>query len=173
MPHLAIMRSMIEKPLALRAPDPQIKLRPVRLTDVPALHEVCWSDRTLAYVSQLIHRSRQIALQGRGLGVVAISDETKDVRGFGQMTMWPRGGEISDLIVGDCYRRQGLGTAIIQYLVQTANEMRAASVEIGVAQENTAALALYRRLGFTDDYTVMLNLGRGPEPVIYLQIVLS
>jgi ribosomal protein S18 acetylase RimI-like enzyme len=103
---------------------------------------------------------------------VAVGREAKDVQGFGQMTLWPRGGEISDLVVGSCYRRRGLGTAIIQYLVQVAREMYASSVEIGVAMDNTAALALYRRLGFTDDYTVMLNLGNGPEPVIYLQLEL-
>jgi len=163
---------MVEQSLALQASNPQIKIRPVRLTDVPALHEVCWPERSVAYVSQLIHRARHIALQGRGLGVVAVDAMPTDVQGFGQMTLWPRGGEISDLVVGRCFRRRGLGTAIIQYLVQTAREMNVSSVEIGVAEENTAAVALYRRLGFTDGYTVVLNLGNGPEPVIYLQLEL-
>jgi ribosomal protein S18 acetylase RimI-like enzyme len=38
---------------------------------------------------------------------------------------------------------------------------------------NQRALALYRRLGFQDSYTLQLDLGEGVEPVLYLAIDLT
>ena len=156
--------------IALRSPDPTLKIRPVRSPDAEVLRAQCWPDRPQAIIDQLVNRAQQIAYQGRGLGVVTMGDSPGDIRGFGQLTMWPRGGEISDLVVSEALRGRGLGTAIIQYLVRAAREMHASNIEIGVAYSNPGALALYRRLGFKDDHDVMLNLGQGLEPVLYLQL---
>lgn len=159
-------------PPALESPNPNIYIRPVHLTDITCLHETCWPERPHSVVHQLIARAQQSARQGRGLGVVI--QETRDTPdalcGYGQLTMWSRGGEISDLVVAEAYRGQGLGTAIIQYLVRAAREMHAPMVEIGAAFSNPGAMALYRRLGFQDDHTIMLNLGEGLEEVLYLRL---
>jgi ribosomal protein S18 acetylase RimI-like enzyme len=61
---------------------------------------------------------------------------------------------------------------MIQYLIQAAIDMRVPNVEIGAAFSNPRALELYRRLGFQDDRTVMMNLGNGRENVLYLRIEL-
>ena len=47
--------------------------------------------------------------------------------------------------------------------------MDAAVLEIGVALSNHRALDLYRRLGFHDHHTIQIDLGIGPEPVLYLE----
>ena len=163
---------MTTKPLALEAPSTQIRIRPVQLTDISKLHQRCWPERTRAAIEQLINRAQMMARQGRGLGIVVMGETRDDVRSYGQLTMWPRGGEISDLVVIPTHQGQGLGTTMIQYLVRAAREMRAGSVEIGVALSNPRALALYRRLGFVDDHTVMIDLGNGPEAVLYLELPL-
>lgn len=157
-------------PLALQTPDPKVRIRPVQLTDVDILHHHCWSERPLAAIHQLVARAQQAARQGRGLGVVVVGDTPLDIRGYGQLTVWVRGGEISDLVIAPPHRGNGLGTAIIQYLVRAAREMRAPLVEIGAAYSNPGAMALYRRLGFEDDHTLMLNLGQGQEKVLYLKL---
>jgi ribosomal protein S18 acetylase RimI-like enzyme len=46
-------------------------------------------------------------------------------------------------------------------------------VEIGAADSNPRALALYRRLGFRDSRRVLLELGSGPELVLYLSKTLE
>lgn len=109
--------------------------------------------------------------QGRGLSVVCQSRSNEiEVAGFGQLTLWPRGGEISDLIVNENLRGCGVGTAIIQYLTQEARRIRSPAVEIGAALSNPGAVRLYRRLGFVDERTVTVNLGNGGEPVVYLRL---
>ena len=88
--------------------------------------------------------------------------------GFGLLTLWPRAAEISDLVVNAQYRGQGIGSAIITYLTETARDLQVRTLEIGVALSNPRALALYRRLGFTDHRTIDIDLGSGLETVLYL-----
>ncbi len=168
----SILFHMDKKLLALQSPSALLAIRPVRLADAEALQETCWPERSFASVYQLVLRARQIAVQGRGLGIVAGGEEAA-LKGYGQLTLWPGCGEISDLVVAVTYRGQGIGTALIQYLVRTAREMHMPCVEIGAALSNPGAVSLYRRLGFEDDHTVWLNLGEGKEPVLYLRLRLD
>lgn len=161
---------MLSEKRALQVPDPHIRIRPVRIADVPTLQRDFWPERNQASIQLLVSRAQQIAHQGRGFGIVAIHTERENLIGYGQLTLWPRGAEISDLFVtADC-RGQGIGTTMIQYLVRAAREMHVPLIEIGAAHSNPNALALYRNLGFVDDYTLMLDLGNGPEPVTYLRL---
>jgi len=159
-------------PLALRPPDSPLTMRPVRLSDAEPLRDHCWPERPFAAVYQLVMRARQNALQGRGVGVVVV-DKVDGVMGYGQLTLWPGCGEISDLVVAPPFRRRGVGTAIVQYLARAAREMHISCIEIGAALSNPGAVALYRRLGFADDHTVWLNLGEGREPVLFLRLDLD
>jgi Acetyltransferases len=165
------MASLADYPMALRTPNPAITIRPVRAGDTPGLRAACWPERDFETVYRFVMRARQTAAQGRGLGVTAL-DDAGAVAGYGQFTLWPRCGEISDLIVTPDCRGRGIGTAIIQYLTRAAREMGAGCVEIGVQAHNASALALYRRLGFKDSYTREMDLGSGLEPIIYLRLKL-
>lgn len=156
--------------LALQAPDPRIAIRPVRLADVAGLQQACWPERSFDAVYRFVSRARYNASQGRAIGIVVADDDL--IRAYGQFTLWPRCGEISDLIVAEAHRGQGLGTAMIQYLVRAARDMQADCVDIGAALSNPRALALYRRLGFRDSYIQEIDLGQGSEPVQYLRLKL-
>ncbi len=160
---------MVEIPLALHPPNPKIPLRLVRLTDASSLRTTCWPERTFESVYRFITRARQNASQGRGLSIVAVGNAGM-IHGYGQFTLWPRCGEISDLIVTPDYRGRGIGTAIIQYLTRSAQEMNAECIEIGAFTSNTGAIALYRRLGFVDSHTQTIT--SDTEPVLYLRIKL-
>ncbi len=159
---------MTETPLALHPPDPNITIRPVRLADVEPLRLSCWPERSPDSVYRFIARIRQSAAQGRGLGVVVMQQAA--VRGYGQFVLWPRCGEISDLIVTPACQGQGMGTAMIQYLVRAAREMHADCVDIGAALNNPRALALYRRLGFRDSFRQMMSINGVDEEVLYLRL---
>jgi ribosomal protein S18 acetylase RimI-like enzyme len=161
---------MAELPKALDPPDPHIRIRPVLLTDAEALHSNFWSDRPYTLVYQMIKRAQQIARQGRGMGVIMTGESPYLLRGFGQLTMWPRCAEISDLFIHPELRSRGLGTTLIQYLTRSAKEMSAPAVEIGVSRTNSAALALYERLGFKPDHEVMVGMGGEQELILYLRI---
>lgn len=159
-------------PLALHPPNPQVSIRPVRLSDSSSLATNCWPNRPFAAVYELAQRAEQAAADGRGLGVVVLGlDGT--AQGYGQFFNYPTCGEISDMIVARRYQGMGYGTAIIQTLARAARAMGVRELEIGAALSNPRAAALYRRLGFEDSHTLLLDLGSGKEQVIFLRLSLE
>ena len=149
------------------ASPPDCHLRAALPADAAALHATCLPNEPLARVVERLTRIQKTALAQRGLGLVAVTPAGALV-GFGQLTLWPRGAEISDLVVAPEWRGQGIGTLLIARLIDAAREMHAGAVEIGVAVRNNAALRLYHRLGFRPTRSLELDLGDGPEPVLYL-----
>ena len=141
-------------------------VRPVKLTDARQLQMMCWPERSLEGIAEMLQRAENLAFNRRGLGVVA--EREGIAAAFGLLTLWPRTAEISDLIIHEQYRGQGIGSQIISYLGLAARKLQVQVVEIGVAISNPRALALYRRLGFEDHHTIKIDLGNGPETVLYL-----
>jgi ribosomal protein S18 acetylase RimI-like enzyme len=161
--------SMPAQTAAFQPPDPHIPIRSVQLTDVEPLWNVCWRDTTFQAVYQRLKQILHIMDQRRGLGIV-VTDAHNTALAYGQIVRWPTAAELSDLVVAEAERGRGIGTAMIQYLVAAAYDLQVARIEIGVALSNARALGLYRRLGFTDSHTLMLNLTGGKEPVLFLAL---
>jgi len=151
------------------------RLRPALPSDAPALQEACWPDRSVEAVMELLKRAEGIARRRRGLGIVAetFDESGSRVLAYGQLTLWPQTSEISDLVVTADMWSKGIGSAIIHFFIEQAQNWSLPSVEIGAALSNPRALALYRRLGFKDDRTIALDIGNGLEPVIYLVMELQ
>jgi ribosomal protein S18 acetylase RimI-like enzyme len=145
---------------------PPVLIRPVQLSDAANLNLVCWPARSLDSVADFLNRTQKLTHNRRGLGVVAVWDDAPCA--FGLLTLWPRAAEISDLIVNPQHRNRGIGRMIIAYLTDAARKMHVHTLEIGVALSNPRALALYRRLAFTDGRIIELDLGNGLESVLYL-----
>jgi len=161
---------MTSVPPALQPPDAAIPIRPVTRQDFPVLRRTCWSSRPESIAKHLLLRVLRNQRYNRGGGVVALNAE-RHVIGYGQFTLWSTCAELSDLFVVKQYRSQGYGTAIIQSLAQRAVQLKAPCLEIGAAESNPRALALYKRLGFEHHRRVMLPLEAGPrQPVIYLRL---
>jgi ribosomal protein S18 acetylase RimI-like enzyme len=136
------------------------------LEDAAMLKLACYPYSSVDAVRELIQRALDLSRKGRGVGMVAVSET--EILGYGQLTLWPRAAEISDMIVTETRRSQGIGSAIIQTLLEKCRLLHVAKVEIGSALNNPRALALYRRLGFRDDRIIDLDLGDGIQPVMYL-----
>ncbi len=117
----------------------------------------------------VVSRAVRSTAQERGLGLVITSASGLAI-GFGQYSVWPACAEISDLVVSESHRGRGLGTALIQALLQHALQRGITTFEIGVSLNNPRAAALYRRLGFADSHTVMLHLDQGLERVQFLRL---
>ncbi len=152
---------------AASTPDLAWRLRPARLEDARALHADCMPEMESERVHRLVEQGQRAARNQRGLGLVVALPDGRLV-GFGQVTLWPRAAEISDVTVGLAWRSRGIGTALILTLAESAHRLGAGRAEIGVSGHNPAALRLYRRLGFVPGRTLTLDLGAGPEPVTYL-----
>lgn len=144
-------------------------MRPVRATDSDRLRATCWPNRTFLTIYNLVTRAIRNASEGRGQGLVVVGLDDNPLA-YGQYTLWPTCAEISDLVVAEPLRGQGVGTAMIQTLIKRARTQGATAFEIGVALDNPRAAALYRRLGFEDSHTLMMDLERGKEKILFLRL---
>lgn len=142
------------RPHALDPPQTQFLIRPVRSTDADSLKSLFWQHRSDETIRLLLRYVLQCEQRGRGQGIV-VQDENRIIA-YGQVTQWGREAEISELIVLEAYRGYGVGTAMIQYLVNVARQIPVWRIAIGVMADNPRALALYERLGFTDRRTLTL-----------------
>lgn len=158
------------RPLAVEMPDPTVQVRRVRRDDVRLLHAGCYTGYDLWRVEAIVERAIWLEYQGRGFGLVMPAESADAIHAYGQLTLWPRTAEISDLMVTPGYRGQGMGTVMIQYLVSAAQARGTHDVEIGVAQSNPRALSLYERLGFEQAYTTSVITELGEETVHYLTL---
>lgn len=146
-----------------------IQIRALHPDDLPALLVGCWQDRLPDAAKTTFQHLMAVAATQRDMGFVVV-DRPNAILAFGRLTIWLRYAEISDLIVLPERRSQGLGTALIQYLVQVAQSLNLEFVEIGAAVSNTRALALYLRLGFQKALVRYIDLGQGNEAVQYMRL---
>ncbi|PJF35734.1 MAG: hypothetical protein CUN49_09050 [Candidatus Thermofonsia Clade 1 bacterium] len=138
--------------------------------DAAAVWRACFPQSAFEKIQQMLARAEAAWQAERGIGVVACLSGS--IVGFGQLTFWARVAEISDLSVTEAQRGRGIGTALLEHLIALGAERRAL-IEIGVAHSNKRALALYRRLGFRFERTLLLNVGQGLEPIHYLTLSVS
>jgi ribosomal protein S18 acetylase RimI-like enzyme len=146
-------------------------LRPAEESDAADLGYTCWGNRSLEQILEFLQRTRRLFLKGRGYPLVA--EINYQAIGFGLLSRWGKIAEISDVVVAPSWQGQGIGTTIIQRLCKQAQEWTIPHLEIGAAESNPRALALYQRLGFVPDRSLPLDLGNGTEPVLYLVKILS
>lgn len=80
---------------------------------------------------------------------ITLSDTT--LAGFAVASWLPpeTAAEVEGLVVDEKYRRQGMGSALLGACMEWAAGAGASSLRLEVRASNTAALALYRRHGFS------------------------
>lgn len=142
-------------------------LRPFQPADMLGLAMSCWPERSSQELDKLQLQIQSLRDHNRGEAIVCLSPSCEPV-GFGLLTLWPTRAEISDLIVSRHLRNNGIGTSMIKALCTLAESYQSLIVEIGVMQDNHAALRLYERLGFIKYKIVQLG-GNHTGRVIYLE----
>ena len=143
------------------------------LAEVAEIERLCfsepWSEKAL-----------ELLLGELGVGVVCIRNGS--VVAYGGMMLAPDEGQITNIAVRPSCRRQGLGRAVTEALVQLAQTRKLEQIALEVRASNEAAIALYRGLGFekvgrrknfyrqpTEDALVMIKkIGKEWEGVLPL-----
>lgn len=148
----------------------KLTLLPFDLSQIPALHEACWPEVPFEHLLDLLSNIVRRCQRGKAWALTAL--QGGEPVGFGQLSQWAKCAEISDLIVSACHRGQGVGTEIINGLIEIARQQGFREVEIGVAEANAHALELYQRLGFEIKRRITVDVGNGVETVLYLRLVL-
>ncbi len=141
-----------------------IRFRLALAADFQALHDACYPEK-----SRLKFRSHFTHLldwqeNGRCYWLIG-TDKTKQIIASGQLVLYPHGAELANLSVIPDRRNEGIGAALIEILTAVARHINLPGLEIGVAASNGRALALYQRLGFTEDRRLQFP---NAEPAVIL-----
>ena len=127
----------------------RVRWHPVRMTNceqhlqgAAAVETACFSQPWSATSLELLTR------EGIGVGFVCLSDGR--VAAYGGMICAVDEGQITNIAVLPDYRRRGMGDALIKSLLRYAKEERLDTVTLEVRASNAAAIALYRRNGFSE-----------------------
>ncbi len=107
-----------------------------------------WAGWRVTFPIALDTLARDIGLdESNGFALI----EAVGLVGFGQLVAKPAGrGHLGRLIVDPRRRGQGLGAKLAQGLIAAARARGVTRCSLNVSPHNTAAAALYAKLGFTD-----------------------
>jgi ribosomal protein S18 acetylase RimI-like enzyme len=139
-------------------------LRLVTAADLPQLYRALYADQP--YTQFQMRFQRLLARQQNQGCFWMVAELQSALVGNGQLLLYPSGAELANLRVVEAFQNQNIGTAMIQVLTEIAIYIGLDSLEIGVAEDNQRALALYVSLGFAADRRLDLA---GREPAIILR----
>lgn len=165
-PHLPAQPASTESP---------VQIRPANLYDVDRLTDVLtasfydadgWRQLVYPFIRLGIQedlKQRLRANSPRYACLAAVLPSTDDATIAGTIlagtieiamrSPWPwqgdRHGYISNLAVGQGFRRQGIATALLKSCEQVARQWQIGELRLHVMEDNPAARALYREAGFS------------------------
>lgn len=131
------------------------RLHPVRIQKTTAHLEGCAALEKLCFPEPWSAHSLEL-LCNDGIGVGFLCTGTippaaePGVVAYGGMMVAVDEGQITNIAVHPACRGQGYGTAILTALIRYARSAHLNSISLEVRPSNRAALALYRRAGFSE-----------------------
>lgn len=145
--------------------------RPARLDDARSLHRHCYPKASLEEVSNYLAWCLRQAEKGWIARIVA--EVGGQAVGNVQLTEWRTAGEIGSLVVGQRYRRQGIGRQLLAAAIVEARCRHLPRVELWVGVDQPGLQALYHRFGFRPVEETKKRLSRPPsaEPVVLLRLI--
>ena len=121
-------------------------LRYARPSDAPDLTHNCFPEQAPGQVREYL--SWCLAQQAKGRIVRLVAQVDGQVVANGQLGILRDRGEIGSLVVAIPYRRNKIGTALIQALIGIARQRQVRTLEITAHTEPPWLQAWYQRLGF-------------------------
>lgn len=122
-----------------------VPVTPETLDHAAALHALCfpgesWSRADFAGILEIAGASGRLAID--------LADELRQPQGFLFDMLLGSAGDIVTLGVAPAARRRGAARALLEDLLARARGLGVAALTLEVAEDNAAAFALYRALGF-------------------------
>jgi GNAT superfamily N-acetyltransferase len=121
-------------------------LRPARLADAADLHHNCNPEQPLDDLRAYLAWCLVQVSKGRMVRLVAEADG--HVVASGQLTLDRYTGEIGSLVVASSYRRRGIGSALLEALIEQARRHGGRTLQISAGIQVPWVCAWYERHGF-------------------------
>jgi len=106
-----------------------------------------------------------------GRAVVAVAETEGDVVAYCNLRSWPAGGWIDQIVVDEKHRRQGIGQALLDYIVDQAKTKGFWKISLIVSASDTIALAFYEKYGFEAVGRMKDEIKRGQDGILLSYVV--
>ncbi len=80
--------------------------------------------------------------------IYLVAKLNQQIVGFGGIKMILEEANVMNIVVKKDFRNQGIGTLLLEKLIQLAKEKKSTSITLEVNEENYSAIHLYKKLGF-------------------------
>lgn len=122
-----------------------IRIRPMRTEDLSAVTKV-----DLAAFGQFWHNTENVLQKARQqcASAMVAEDDSGQIIGYQLSTKNPLGAHLARLGVRPEAQGRGVGTALVSQLIQEFNTGRSGRISVNTQSDNSASLALYRKMGF-------------------------
>ena len=122
-----------------------IRIRPMRAEDMSTVAEV-----DLAAFGQFWHNTENVLQKARQqcASATVAEDDSGQIIGYQLSTKNPLGAHLARLGVRPEVQGRGVGAALVSQLIQDFNTGRSGRISVNTQADNTASLALYRKMGF-------------------------
>jgi ribosomal-protein-alanine N-acetyltransferase len=127
---------------------PAVRVRPMRLQDLDRIIEIARELETAPLWPRSAYE-RLLSQPGR-VTLVAAEDEGGAIAGFAVAVLVPPEAEIETVAVRLPSQKRGMGRALLEGVAAEIRTRGITLVHLEVRASNQPALALYRRVGFTE-----------------------
>jgi ribosomal protein S18 acetylase RimI-like enzyme len=126
-------------------PEPRgIRIRPMQDADMPAVTQV-----DLASFGQFWHNTENVLQKARlQCASATVAEDDSGLIGYQLSTRNPLGAHLARLGVKPEAQGKGVGTALVNQLIQEFNTDQAARLSVNTQSDNASSLALYKKMGF-------------------------
>ncbi len=141
-----------------------VEIRPYRDGDFPGVHQLEMAGGHEAYRSAVFVRQMAILFPATFL-VANHDDETAGYIVGAQVHDQSREAWILRIGVRTDLRRNGIGSAILEALLELLRNRQCTSVRLTVSPRNVAAAALYAKAGFRQEHLYPAYFGPGEDRI--------
>jgi XTP/dITP diphosphohydrolase len=145
----------------------EMRIRPARFSDAPALHRNCYPDHSLKFVEGRLEWTLAAAAEGRLVALVG--DSGVEAIAYVQLSLRGHIAEMSSLIVAEPLRGRGVATALIHVVVEVARDRNVGILTTAVAPGARRVQHFYRKLGFAPYKGVQMPSQGYAGPVLYFK----
>jgi [ribosomal protein S18]-alanine N-acetyltransferase len=144
--------------------EPGYVFSPMRVADLDAVMEIERRSFSEPWTPGLFLHELKIPFSKTVL--VRLQSDSGELAGY--ICRWLVGDEVHilNLAVHPNCRKSGIGRALVQLVLEEAEERHASIITLEVRRENAAAFALYHSLGFTERGVRRNYYGHGQDAII-------
>ena len=124
----------------------EIRIRPAKLYDVPALARIERDSFGSPWSAEEITKD----VTAGGNVYVAVAEYGAEKAGYGEIRFVAGEAQIYNIAVAPELRREGIGEALLRHMIAKAEDNGCELVTLEVRGGNEAAMALYTKLGFRE-----------------------